>query len=154
MGFADKFFGPTVAGAINGLTDKVVKATREEITKYAPQLIAVAKEQFEKYFPELMALAREELEKYGPQLMEIAKKELHEQFEHWMPILMTGLSKSVTTSIAHIGGEGGGFDKLTDMSSTEIDDKILDPVAKEVFSWLGGVFGGALPQPGSADGRS
>lgn len=153
-GFVDRFFGPTIGGAISGLTDKVVAATREEITKYAPQLLAMGKEQFEKYFPELLALAKEELEKYAPQLVQAAKDEMHAQMEHWMPILMTGLAKTVTTSIAHIGGEGGPIDKLTDMTPGDIDDKVVDPITKELFGWLGGVFGGAIPQIGSADGRS
>ncbi len=154
MGFFDKFLGPTVAAAIDGLTDKVVKATREEIQRYAPQLIGIAKEQFEKYMPEIIDFGKEQWDKYGPQLIDMAQKELHDQFEQWMPILMTGLSKTVTLSLAKVGEQG--IDKLTDLTPTDIDDKFVDPIAKEVFDWLGTVFNnniqGAIQQ--SSDGRS
>lgn len=127
-GFVDKFFGPTIAGAINGVKDDLVNAVRDELKEQAPNLIAAGERLFDRY---------------GPQIMDQLAKELHTQLEHWMPILMTGLSKTVVETSQRIAIEG--VDKLTDLTPSELDDKIVDPVAKVAFEWLGQVFSGALP---------
>lgn len=148
MGFIDKFFGPTIAAAITGVKDDIVGAVKSEIEKYAPTLMGVAVAQFDKYFPQLLALAKDELQKYGPQLMDMAKTELHDQFEQWMPILMTGLSKSAVDTAVKLADHG--IDDLARLTPTELDDKFVAPIAKGLVDWLGQVFSGALlPPPGA-----
>lgn len=122
-------FGPSVVSAINAVRDDLVNAVKGGIDKYTPELIAAAERQ---------------LDKYGPQLMEIAKKELHERFDEWMPILAAGLTKAVLKGMQEL--VVGGADKLTDLTPTDIDDKIVDPIVDHVMNdWLPGLFSGLLP---------
>jgi hypothetical protein len=90
--------------------------------------------------------AKAQFDVYFPQLLGLAKTELHDLFEQWMPILMTGLSKAAVSTAVKLGE--ASVDKLTDLTPTQLDDQIVDPIARELFDWLGTVFSGQLaPKP-------
>lgn len=130
--------GPTVAKSIDSLKDDLITAVRGEIVKYAPQLIDLAQREFEKYFPQLLELAREQLEKYGPQLVGMAREELHAQFEEWLPILVTGVTQAGIHTAAALAVKGE--DALTNAIPGTLDDKIIDPIFKNVMGTLQTVF--------------
>lgn len=129
-------FGPSVVKAIDSVKDDLVEAVK-----------GAAKDGLDKWTPFLISAAERQLEKYGPQLMQIAKDELKERFDEWMPILTAGLSKVVLEGMKSM--VVGGTDKLTDLTPTEVDDKIVDPIVDHVMNeWLPGLFSGLFtPKP-------
>lgn len=142
MSIWSKLFGDAINLDFEGFKTDVVAAVKTEAKAqfdvYFPRLLALAKDEFEQYLPELKAQVTQIIETYGPQLMSLAEDKFTALFQEWFPILMTGLTKSVVSTSVKLGSEG--VDKLTDLTPTQLDDQIIDPIAKELFTWLGTVF--------------
>lgn len=117
MSLLSKLFGDAINLDFDQFKTDVVDAVKDE-----------AKAQFDVYFPKLL---------------ELAKAEFHDQFEQWMPILMTGLSKALVTTSVKVADTG--VDVLVKMTPSTLDDEFVAPLAKDLIGWLGTLF--APPAP-------
>ena len=66
------------------------------------------------------------------------RAEIKEEFEKYMPLIVEVIVRTMTESAIKLAAEG--TDRLTDLIPGELDDQIIDPIARQITDRLGELY--------------
>lgn len=66
------------------------------------------------------------------------RAEIRAQFAYWMPQVISAVVEAVAATGARAVSDG--VDKATDLIPGTLDDQLIDPIAEQVPTWVGGVL--------------